>query len=229
MGRGDPPRRARPVTGPAAAALLHRAGGAHPRCALRRGDRPGPRTARPGDSPSSTRSSTPVSSTATATRTCPRTPTPGGLWRGDWTRPRGRRSARWRPAVRREFVGRFAEGRLSGGVWDTLPCARAWKVLTRAILAAFYSHPWAWNEIGYGGPRYPRGYMRLGARAASASPTRRPRRSSSTPCPTRAGGHSADEAASAGQGRARTAGERFALPAAPPAARPAEPRPHVAL
>jgi hypothetical protein len=32
----------------------------------------------------------------------------------------------------------------------------------RFILAAFYSHPWAWNEIGYGGPAYPRGFARLG-------------------------------------------------------------------
>ena len=32
----------------------------------------------------------------------------------------------------------------------------------RAVLGAFYSHPWAWNEIGFGGPAYPRGYMRLG-------------------------------------------------------------------
>jgi hypothetical protein len=31
------------------------------------------------------------------------------------------------------------------------------------VLSAFYSHPWAWNEIGYGGPRYPRGYVRLAA------------------------------------------------------------------
>ena len=33
----------------------------------------------------------------------------------------------------------------------------------RAVLSAFYSHPWAWNEIGFGGPAYPRGYARLGA------------------------------------------------------------------
>ena len=32
----------------------------------------------------------------------------------------------------------------------------------RSMLAAFYSHPWAWNEIGFGGPAYPRGYARLG-------------------------------------------------------------------
>jgi hypothetical protein len=33
----------------------------------------------------------------------------------------------------------------------------------RAVLSAFYSHPWAWNEIGFGGPAYPRGYARLAA------------------------------------------------------------------
>ena len=31
------------------------------------------------------------------------------------------------------------------------------------VLSEFYSHPWAWNEIGFGGPAYPRGYARLGA------------------------------------------------------------------
>jgi hypothetical protein len=33
----------------------------------------------------------------------------------------------------------------------------------RAVLSSFYSHPWAWNEIGFGGPAYPRGYARMGA------------------------------------------------------------------
>jgi hypothetical protein len=33
----------------------------------------------------------------------------------------------------------------------------------RMVLAAFYSHPWAWTEIGFGGPAYPRGFARLGA------------------------------------------------------------------
>ena len=32
----------------------------------------------------------------------------------------------------------------------------------RAVLSEFYAHPWAWNEIGFGGPAYPRGYARLG-------------------------------------------------------------------
>jgi hypothetical protein len=56
----------------------------------------------------------------------------------------------------------FAEGTLAGGVWDALNLKRAWAVVMRSVLAAFYSHPWAWNEIGFGGPAYPRGYARLG-------------------------------------------------------------------
>jgi hypothetical protein len=56
----------------------------------------------------------------------------------------------------------FAETRLSGGVWEELSVAHAWAVVMRFVLSAFYSHPWAWNEIGFGGPSYPRGYMRLG-------------------------------------------------------------------
>jgi len=60
------------------------------------------------------------------------------------------------------ICGAFAGTRLSGGTWDQLSVAHAFAVVMRAVLAAFYSHPWAWNEIGFGGPAYPRGYMRTG-------------------------------------------------------------------
>jgi hypothetical protein len=66
------------------------------------------------------------------------------------------------PQTREAIIGALAEGSLSGGAWDELDVSRAFSVCMRAILEAFYSHPWAWNEIGYGGPAYPRGYMRLG-------------------------------------------------------------------
>jgi hypothetical protein len=46
--------------------------------------------------------------------------------------------------------------------WD-IPVSRAWSVVMRMVLSAFYSHPWAWNEIGFGGPAYPRGFARLGS------------------------------------------------------------------
>ncbi len=64
--------------------------------------------------------------------------------------------------VQRTVVTAFSEGKLHGRVWDELPCARAWSVVMRAVLSEFYSHPWAWNEIGFGGPAYPRGYARFG-------------------------------------------------------------------
>jgi hypothetical protein len=60
---------------------------------------------------------------------------------------------------RREYVGRLHAGELE---WDDIDAGKAWGVVMRHALAAFYSHPWAWNEIGFGGPAYPRGYMRMG-------------------------------------------------------------------
>jgi gluconate 2-dehydrogenase subunit 3-like protein len=40
--------------------------------------------------------------------------------------------------------------------------SRVWSIVMRDVVGAFYAHPWAWNEIGYGGPAYPRGFARLG-------------------------------------------------------------------
>jgi hypothetical protein len=66
------------------------------------------------------------------------------------------------PETQEAIVGQLAQAELSGGSWEKLNVSRAWSVCMRMILAEFYSHPWAWNEIGFGGPAYPRGYMRLG-------------------------------------------------------------------
>jgi Gluconate 2-dehydrogenase subunit 3 len=74
---------------------------------------------------------------------------------------------------REGIVEAFAGGSLGGGPWDALNVSRAWSVCTRMILEAFYSHPWAWNEIGFGGPAYPRGYMRLGP-LSTLEPRERP-------------------------------------------------------
>lgn len=46
-------------------------------------------------------------------------------------------------------------------VWQTMPVHRFWAMLMEDCVTAYYSHPWAWDEIGFGGPAYPRGYMRL--------------------------------------------------------------------
>jgi len=78
------------------------------------------------------------------------------------------------------IVAAMSAGSLSGGAWDQLDVSRAFSVCLRAILAAFYSHPWAWNEIGYGGPAYPQGYMRLGP-VSTLEPHERPGATSEDP------------------------------------------------
>ncbi|MGH2443781.1 MAG: gluconate 2-dehydrogenase subunit 3 family protein [Chloroflexota bacterium] len=45
--------------------------------------------------------------------------------------------------------------------WDRVPADRFWLMLVQDALEAYYSHPYAWDEIGFGGPAYPRGYFRL--------------------------------------------------------------------
>ena len=62
-----------------------------------------------------------------------------------------------------EIVHRFSRAKLNGGTWDSVNVARAFKVAMRYVAQAFYSHPWAWNEIGFGGPAYPRGYAAFGS------------------------------------------------------------------
>jgi Gluconate 2-dehydrogenase subunit 3 len=64
--------------------------------------------------------------------------------------------------VQHQICSRFANGELEGGVWESLDQSNAWGVVMRGVLQSFYSHPWAWNEIGFGGPAYPRDYSRLG-------------------------------------------------------------------
>jgi hypothetical protein len=46
-------------------------------------------------------------------------------------------------------------------IWKKMPVHRFWAMLMEDCVTAYYSHPWAWDEIGFGGPAYPRGYMRL--------------------------------------------------------------------
>jgi gluconate 2-dehydrogenase subunit 3-like protein len=70
--------------------------------------------------------------------------------------------------ARERILDAFSSGDLEGGVWAELDVSRAWSVVTRDALSAFYAHPWAWNEIGFGGPAYPRGYARMGVGVSEA-------------------------------------------------------------
>lgn len=46
-------------------------------------------------------------------------------------------------------------------IFARMPCKRYWMLLVQDCVEAYYAHPYAWDEIGFGGPAYPRGYMRL--------------------------------------------------------------------
>jgi hypothetical protein len=46
-------------------------------------------------------------------------------------------------------------------VWKQMPVHRFWALLMEDCVTAYYSHPWVWDEIGFGGPAYPRAYTRL--------------------------------------------------------------------
>jgi len=46
--------------------------------------------------------------------------------------------------------------------WHGLSATHVWSLWTRYACTAFYSHPSAWNEIGFPGPAYPRGYKNPG-------------------------------------------------------------------
>ena len=46
-------------------------------------------------------------------------------------------------------------------IWRQLPVIHFWQLLVQDCIEGYYSHPYAWDEIGFGGPAYPRGYMRL--------------------------------------------------------------------
>jgi hypothetical protein len=47
------------------------------------------------------------------------------------------------------------------GIWKKMSIGRFWLLLMQDAIEAYYSHPWAWDEIGFGGPAYPRAYTRL--------------------------------------------------------------------
>ncbi|MCA1600613.1 MAG: gluconate 2-dehydrogenase subunit 3 family protein, partial [Acidobacteria bacterium] len=54
-----------------------------------------------------------------------------------------------------------ARGDASGAAWEGMPAARFFKnVLCITIVKTYYSHPLAWNEMGYSGPSSPRGHVR---------------------------------------------------------------------
>lgn len=61
-----------------------------------------------------------------------------------------------------EVLDSVRRGEPPGATWRTLPPRRWWmQVALREITGVYYAHPTAWDEIGFGGPAYPRGYASL--------------------------------------------------------------------
>lgn len=57
---------------------------------------------------------------------------------------------------------RLLESIRTGDRFAGMPARRLWDLWLRTACTAYYSHPAAWSEIGFGGPAYPRGYKNVG-------------------------------------------------------------------
>jgi len=68
-----------------------------------------------------------------------------------------------RPSAQERVLKTLHDGKPPAGhaIWKRMPVHRFWLLLVQDVVGAYYAHPYAWDEIGFGGPAYPRGYMRL--------------------------------------------------------------------
>ena len=66
------------------------------------------------------------------------------------------------PAAQDEILTNVQKGNAHHAAWgDMAPALFFTKRVLHDVVSAYYVHPTAWNEIGYGGPASPRGYVRL--------------------------------------------------------------------
>jgi hypothetical protein len=74
----------------------------------------------------------------------------------------GKRFADQPQALQDKLLRRAEAGELKAAEWGDLRCEVFFKMrLGHDIVLAYYGHPTAWSEIGWGGPASPRGYVRL--------------------------------------------------------------------
>lgn len=68
------------------------------------------------------------------------------------------------PEQQDALIGAVQRGEVRAAEWEGLPAEAFFKQrVLHDIVGAYYSHPTAWSEIGFGGPASPRGYVRMGA------------------------------------------------------------------
>jgi hypothetical protein len=74
----------------------------------------------------------------------------------------GRPFAKVVPPDQDALLRRCETGELNAPEWAGMPCKTFFKHrLLHDVVLAYYAHPIAWSEIGWGGPASPRGYVRL--------------------------------------------------------------------
>ena len=60
------------------------------------------------------------------------------------------------------LLERMQKGELRNSVWAGMASDTFFRMrLARDLVLAYYAHPTAWSEIGWGGPASPRGYVRM--------------------------------------------------------------------
>jgi hypothetical protein len=64
----------------------------------------------------------------------------------------------------RALVTRMQRGELKDAAWEGMPSDVFFSLrVLHDVGSAYYAHPQAWNEMGFGGPANPRGYVRMQA------------------------------------------------------------------
>lgn len=68
-----------------------------------------------------------------------------------------------RPEQQERMLRAMQQGRFQASALGDMPAKGFFDHrVIHDVVEAYYSHPFAWNEIGWGGPASPRGYVRLG-------------------------------------------------------------------
>jgi hypothetical protein len=63
--------------------------------------------------------------------------------------------------TQRQIMLQVSEGTLPlTEAWEGIPQKELFQKILTLTVEAYYSHPQVWSEIGFGGPAYPRGYVR---------------------------------------------------------------------
>lgn len=60
-----------------------------------------------------------------------------------------------------KVLAMLESGGSSSTAWSMVPAQKSFQQMVGALAMFYYSHPDAWNEIGWGGPKYPERYVRI--------------------------------------------------------------------